>query len=235
MTLKDIMSQLAEMGSESTKKTLLNHGAKEPFFGVKVQDLKLIIKKTKYNQALAEELYDTGISDAMYLAGLMAEPQKISAQTLQKWAEKAHWSMISEYTVPWVASESLHGWQKGLEWIQSDGELMASCGWATLANYISITPNDQLDYSKIKELCQLAADTIHETDDRVAYTKNNFLLSVGAYMPELTNYIRDLALSIGKVKVNMGKTACKVPDINQYLTKMEQMGKLGHKRKEARC
>ena len=35
MTLKDIISQLGEMGSESTKKTLLNHGAKEPFFGLK--------------------------------------------------------------------------------------------------------------------------------------------------------------------------------------------------------
>jgi len=45
MTTKEILQQLKEMGSETTKNTLIKHGAKEPFYGVKVEDLKKIQKK----------------------------------------------------------------------------------------------------------------------------------------------------------------------------------------------
>ena len=53
MTLDQVMSELAAKGSEATKKLLLKHGAKEPFFGVKVGDLKPIHKKLKGDQTLA--------------------------------------------------------------------------------------------------------------------------------------------------------------------------------------
>jgi 3-methyladenine DNA glycosylase AlkD len=38
-------------------------------FGVKIGDLKVIQKKVKKDHQLAMELFDTGIYDAMYLAG----------------------------------------------------------------------------------------------------------------------------------------------------------------------
>ena len=40
---------------------------------------------------------------------------------------------------------------------------------------------------------------------------------------------------LGEVKVNMGKTSCKVPDALGYIEKVEAMGRLGRKKKEARC
>ena len=74
MTAKDVLVQLKALGSEQTKKTLLRHGAREPFFGVKVADLKTLQKKIKTDHALALDLYASGNSDAMYLAGLIADP-----------------------------------------------------------------------------------------------------------------------------------------------------------------
>ncbi|MEJ1224016.1 DNA alkylation repair protein [Sediminicola sp. 1XM1-17] len=56
MTSKEILQELEAFGDEQTKNTLMNHGAKEPFFGVKVQDLKKILKKTKKNHELSLEL-----------------------------------------------------------------------------------------------------------------------------------------------------------------------------------
>ena len=47
MTADEILKELESFGDPQTKKTLLRHGAKEPFFGVKVADLKTILKKTK--------------------------------------------------------------------------------------------------------------------------------------------------------------------------------------------
>ena len=40
MTAQEVLAELKKLGSEQTKKTFLRHGAQEPFFGVKVADLK---------------------------------------------------------------------------------------------------------------------------------------------------------------------------------------------------
>ena len=45
MRVEEIVAELQQLGSESTKKILLNHGIQEPVFGVKVADLKTIQKR----------------------------------------------------------------------------------------------------------------------------------------------------------------------------------------------
>src|SRR6266478_3217399 len=104
MTLDQVMSELAAQGSESTKRIFARHGAKEPFFGVKVADLKVVQKKIKGDQALALKLYATGNGDAQYLAGLVAEGAKMTPAQLDSWVKSASWGMISGTIVPWVAS-----------------------------------------------------------------------------------------------------------------------------------
>jgi len=48
---------------------------------------------------------------------------------------------------------------------------------------------------------------------------NGFLIAVGGYVPDLTEYAKSVAAKIGKGKVDMGKTACKVPDLFPILKK----------------
>src|SRR6267154_6018481 len=122
MTATEIVEALRSLGSESIKRVLMNHGAQEPFFGVKVEDLQKIRKKIGVNYELALELYDTGISDAMYLAGLIADDARMTKKDLQRWADGAYWYMISEYTVAWVASGNRHGYGLALKWIDSKKE-----------------------------------------------------------------------------------------------------------------
>ena len=92
MTVKEILNQLEQYGDERTKNTLMNHGAKEPFFGVKVADLKKILKHTKKNHELSLELYNTGNSDDMYIAGLMEDETQIAKEKLTDWVRKEYWS-----------------------------------------------------------------------------------------------------------------------------------------------
>ena len=69
MSLKDVMAELKKLGNEQQKKTYFRHGVREPVYGVKIADLKVIQKKVKKDYELSLQLYDTGNSDAMYLAG----------------------------------------------------------------------------------------------------------------------------------------------------------------------
>ena len=90
MTKEDVLKELESMGNENTKRTLMKHGAKEPFFGVKVGDMKKIVKKIKKDHELSLQLFDTGNSDAMYFAGLIADENKISKKDLESWVKKAN-------------------------------------------------------------------------------------------------------------------------------------------------
>src|SRR5262249_56928610 len=102
MNAKAIVKELEALGSESVKKVLRNHGVQEPFFGVKIGDMKKIQKRIKIDYQLALDLYDTGNYDAMYLAGLIADDAKMTKKDLNRWAKKAIGGALASATVPWV-------------------------------------------------------------------------------------------------------------------------------------
>jgi 3-methyladenine DNA glycosylase AlkD len=235
MTLIEIMQQLQQLGQPAIRKVLVNHGAHEPFFGVKVEDLKKIQKKINNDYALSLELFSTGNSDAMYLAGLIANPARMTRANLNDWADKAYWYMLSEYTVAWVASESLYGIELALEWIESDEERIASTGWATLSNIASIKKDSEIDATLYNQLLDRVAKKIHGEKNRVRHAMNIFVITVGGYCTHLSDNAKNVAAEIGKVKVEMGGTACKVPIATDYIKKMHDRGTLGKKRKTARC
>ena len=235
MTKKEILKELEKYGNEQTKKTLIKHGAKEPFFGVKVQDLKQILKKVKKNHNLSLELYATGNSDAMYLACLMADENQITKGQLEDWVDKAYWYYLSEYAVPWIAAETEYGFELGIRWIRSDKERIASAGWATLAYYAGVNQDKNLDTEAYRKLLDTIEKKIDNTQNRVRFTMNGFVISVGTYIEGLTKKSKEVASRIGKVNVNMGGTACKVPLATDYINKAIEKGRIGKKRKTARC
>ena len=235
MTLNEVMAELEQYGSESTKKIFLKHGAKEPFFGVKVADMKKIVKKVKKNHGLSLELYNTGNGDAMYLAGLIADENKISKKDLDNWVKKATWQMISEYTVAWVAAESNYGFELGKEWIESEEEHIAAAGWSTLSSVMSIKKDEELDVDKLSALLDRVKNTIHHSPNRVRYTMNGFVIAAGSYVTALTDKAIAVAKAIGEINVDMNGTACKVPSAQDYIKKIVDMDRVGKKRKMARC
>jgi 3-methyladenine DNA glycosylase AlkD len=235
MTAEEVVEQLRPLGTDAYKNVLRKHGVQEPVFGVKVEDLKRIQKRVKKDYRLALDLYDTGIYDAMYLAGLVADDAKMTKKDLRRWAEKASCPTLREYTVAWVAAEGPHGRELALEWIDSPKEGMASCGWATLGSLVAIKDDAQLDPAELTQLLRRVQDTIHEQPNRVCYAMNGFVIAVGCYVKALTDAALKAAAQVGPVAVDMGGTACKVPDAAEYIRKVQKRGAIGKKRKTAKC
>jgi hypothetical protein len=180
-------------------------------------------------------MYDTGISDAMYLAGLIADDGKMTKKDLQHWAEGAYWSMLSEYTLPWVASGSEHGRTMALKWIDSKMEGIATSGWATLSAIASITPDEDLNIAEYRKLLERVTRTIHDQKNRVRYVMNGFVIAVGSYLADLTEAAETAAKTIGKIQVDMGGSSCKVPSAFDYIQKVKSRSAIGMKRKSAKC
>ncbi len=234
MTAKDIVAELEKLGNAKTKKSWMTHGAQEPCLGVKVEDMKKIQKRVKTDYQLALDLYDTGIADVMYLAGLIADDAKMTRKDLQKWIEGARSGWVAEFTVPWVASASPHGREMALKWIESRDEAIASAGWQTYSSMVAIKEDVDLDLAEIQSLLQRVAKSIHQQPNRVRYVMNSFVIAVACYVQPLHNLAVDTANSIGEVAVDL-VGACKIPFAPDQIKKFAARSAIGKKRKSPKC
>jgi hypothetical protein len=235
MTAKEILAEMKPLGSDSYKRVIFNHGVQEPCFGVKIGDLQKIVKRIGTDYQLALELYATGVYDAMYLAGLIADDAQMTKQDLQRWVAKAYCKSLYGATVPWVAAGSPHGWALGLEWIDAKAALIAAAGWGTLGSLVSIKADAELDLAELKRLLQRVQQTIHQAPNAARTQMNLFVISVGSYVQPLTGTARQIGEKIGPVTVDVGNTSCQVPFAPDYIRKVEKHGSLGKKRKTAKC
>jgi 3-methyladenine DNA glycosylase AlkD len=236
-TLEAVMSALKAKSSEKTRATYVRHGSPlESALGVSVADLKLIAKPLKHDQALARALYDTGTMEGMYLAGMIANGAQMTRKQLQSWVEHSQGiSMISDYTVPWVTVEHPEARALALEWIASSQEHVAASGWCTYSGLVTTQPDAVLDLKEIQGLLKTIASTIHTAPNHVRSTMNSFVIAVGTYVTLLANDAKKTAEQMGVVHVDVGDTACKVPDALVSIAKVEARGSAGVKRKTIRC
>jgi 3-methyladenine DNA glycosylase AlkD len=236
-TAATILSALKSKGKEGTRKIYARHGmAADRVYGVSVADLKAVAKTIRGQQALALELYATGIMDAMYLAGMVADGAKMSRDELNHWAEgAAQMQMIAEYTVPWVTVENPMGRELALEWLGSKKEHIASAGWCTYSGLAASKPDSALDLKEIEGLLARVVRELAGAPNRVRYTMNGFVVAVGTYVKPLLKQAKAAARQIGVVEVSMGDTACKVPLATEFIDRAEAAGKVGLKKKTIRC
>ena len=234
MTAKDIVAELKKLGNARSKQMWMTHGAQEPCLGVKVEDMKKIQKRVKTDYQLALDLYDTGIADAMYLAGLIADDAKMTKSDLQKWVQGATSDWVAEYTVPWVASSGPHGREMALKWIESKDASIASAGWQTYSSLVAITQDADLDLAEIKSLLQRVAKSIHQQPNRVKCVMNGFVIAVACHVKPLHKLAVDTANGIGKVAVDL-VGACTIPFAPDYIKKFQARSAIGKKRKSPKC
>lgn len=133
MDFDAVMQELEALGKERTKKMYISNGAKEPVFGVATGAMKPMVKKIKINQPLAEQLYSTGNYDAMYFAGIIADPKAMTRVDYDRWIEDAYFYMLSDYVVAVTLSESDIAEEVADAWIDSGEELKMSAGWSATA------------------------------------------------------------------------------------------------------
>lgn len=235
MNLEDVMNELEAKATPSTKKTYLRHGAPEPLFGVRIGDLKPLQKKLKGQQELALQMYATGNSDAMYLAGLIADGSKMTRKQIDQWVAGASWHMIAGCSVAWVAAEHPQSIDIAEKWINSRRELTATAGWSVLSTVVSTVADENLPIEQLEDLLNRVVDTLQKSPNRVRYAMNDFIISCGTYVAPLSEKAIEAARNVGTVTVEMGETDCKVPSAESYIIKSRRGAPVAPKRKTIRC
>lgn len=235
MELKEVMQELENLGKERTKKIYMSNGAHEPLFGVTTGDMKPMSKKIKIDHALAEQLYATGNYDAMYFAGVIADPNAFTETDYERWIDQAYFYMISDFVVAVTLSESNIAQHVADKWIISDQELKASAGWSTYCWLIGNRKDNEFDQNKILKMLEFVKENIHSAKDRVKQAMNYFVYSVGlSYLP-LHEKALEIAKEIGVIEIKRDNKAPVFLNACDSINKDIAKGRIGFKRKYVRC
>ncbi|WP_124070388.1 DNA alkylation repair protein [Filibacter tadaridae] len=235
MNVEMVMQELEALGKERTKKIYISNGAHEPVFGVATGAMKPIAKNLKLNQQLAEELYATRNYDAMYFAGIIADPKAMTESDFDRWIDSAYFYMLSDYVVAVTLSESDIAQEVADKWIASGEELRMSAGWSCYCWLLGNRSDVEFSESKITSMLETMKNTIHDSPERTKSAMNNFLHTVGvSYLP-LHEMAVKTASVVGTVEVKRDKKKSSILNAYESIQKEVDRGKLGFKRKYVRC
>lgn len=235
MNLEMVMQELEALGKDRTKKMYISNGAHEPLFGVATGAMKPIVKKIKINQHLAEELYATGNYDAMYFAGIIADPKAMTESDYNRWMDSAYFYMLSDYVVAVTLSESDIAQEVADKWIQSGEELRMSAGWSCYCWLLGNRKDVEFSESKIFDMLGMVKSSIHESPERAKSSMNNFLYTVGtSYLP-LHEKALETAKEIGIVELKKDDKKSSFLNAYENIQKEVDRGRIGFKRRHVRC
>ena len=231
MTYNEVMKKLEELGTEQNRKIYINHGNDIDMFGVSIANLKKILKPIKDDKSLGLKLLKSKNSDAIYLSQWIVDANQLTINDLEELIELTNFYMTLDNVIPNIVIQNKDLTQLCIKsWIDSDNPRKRQSAYSLYALVLGTYPKEEIDQEDIiKKLNHISA-VIHDEENRVRYSMNGFVISAGIYNSELTEYVKDLSTKIGKVKVFMGNTSCKVPFAPEYIKKVEKMNRIGKKR-----
>jgi 3-methyladenine DNA glycosylase AlkD len=235
MDFEMVMTELEALGKERIKKIYLSNGAHEPLFGVATGEMKPLAKRIKKNQPLAEQLYATGNYDAMYFAGIIADPKAMTEADFERWIDGAYFYMLSDFVVAVTLAETDIAQVVADKWIASGAELRMSAGWSCYCWLLGSRPDGEFSASKIAAMLDQGKNTIHDAPDLVKSAMNNFIYTVGiSYIP-LHDKAVETAKAVGPVEMGRGKKNSCILNASESIQKALNRRAPGFKRKNVRC
>jgi len=235
MDFEAVMQELEALSKARMKKIYLSNGAREPLFGVTTGEMKPMSKKIKRNQPLAEELYATGNYDAMYFAGIIADPKTMTESDFDRWMDAAYFYMLSDFVVAVTLAESDIAQEVADKWIASGQELRMSAGWSCYCWLLGNRPDTEFSKSKILNMLDTVKKTIHDSPERTKAAMNNFVSTVGVSFSPLNEQAMDAAKKIGTVEVKRDNKKSSILNAYDSIQKQVDKGRIGFKRKYVRC
>ncbi|MDO8448344.1 MAG: DNA alkylation repair protein [Rhodoferax sp.] len=105
----------------------------EQRLGLSMPAMRRIAKTLGHDHALALALWDTGIPDARIVAGMVAEPARLTSRQMDAWAEGFRsWDVCDQVCGSAFLSSPL-AWRKVPEWATHPGEFVRRAAFSLLA------------------------------------------------------------------------------------------------------
>jgi hypothetical protein len=230
------MQTLEAQGTAQARKTYARHGIGDKTFGTSFAVIRNLAKQIKTDHALALQLWATGYFEPMVVATMVADPNQLTREQAEAWTQQMFTHAVTDELVSNLLSKTPFAPDLALGWIDSPREQVGRAGWH-LVGVLSkgggcascsplrptrrtpaqaAAPAGALDYPAL--LAKIEAG-LQAAPNRKREAMNNALISIGIYIPELTEAAKEAARRIGPVEIDHGDTACKTPEAVAYIEK----------------
>ncbi len=235
--VEEILLRLSELGDEKTKQKYIKDGCDTQLFGVKVGDLKKLVKEYKINNdsQLAIELIETKNYDAMYLGFLIMKPSDIDKHLFVKWDSYSEYYRIRIHSLAYGMAEHSE-FEYFINYYQNrNDDVSQSIYYAILAGRVIIDP--QFDSELLESTARYIAETINSPQfQNYNYTKlemHNLIGYIGIQVSQLSDLMIELSnLYIEQLSI---ETNNRIANNIGFIKNAIERDAVGKKRKSARC
>ena len=133
-SVEDVLEKLRAKGRPEQLKGMAQYGmVTERRLGVSVPEMRKIAKDLGKDHKLAIELWKTKIPDAMIVAGMIDEPEKLTDKQMDDWVKDINsWDVCDQVCMNLFEKTPL-AWNKILEWSKREEEFVRRTAFSLVA------------------------------------------------------------------------------------------------------
>ena len=133
-TLDEVLDKLNEKAKSDQLEGMARFGiVGDQRMGVSVPDMRKIAKDIGKDHQLALDLWETGIPEAMIVAGMVAEPDKLTEEQMEDWVVDINSWDICDQVCMNLFEKSPYAEQKIFEWSAREEEFVKRTAFALIA------------------------------------------------------------------------------------------------------
>ena len=190
MTVKEALKELKALGNAKVRAQNAKSGAGDNQFGVSLGDIRVLAKKIRTDHPLALSLWETGNVDAQFLATLLIQPKKLSADELDRMVQSIAFVRVADWLNAYVVRQHPDKETLRQQWMAADDRWAARAGWDLTAERVAKNP----DGLAVPALLDRIESEMASADPAVQWTMNTTLATIGIHFPTQ----RKRAVSIGE-------------------------------------
>jgi 3-methyladenine DNA glycosylase AlkD len=190
MTLEETLKELEALGNAKVRALNAKSGAGENQYGVALGDIRKVAKKIRTDHALGLSLWKTGNADAQFLATLLIQPKKLSAEEMERMVRSVAFVRVADWLISYVLRQHPDKETLRLRWMTDDDRWTARAAWDLTAERVGKNP-EGLDLPAL--LARIESE-MADAQPEVQWTMNNTLATIGIRFPKH----RKRALAIGE-------------------------------------
>lgn len=232
-----IMEELQALADDKTKAKYIKDGCDTEVYGVKIGELKKLVKKHKINNnnEIAIELIETKNYDAMYLGFLIMKPSGIDKELFIKWSTYSKYYRIMIHSLAYgMAEHSEYQWF--IDYFK-DGEedYMGAIYYAILAGRVVIDP--EYNNQELEQVAYYINDHVNSLEysskEMTKVEMHTLIGYIGMQVASLSDQMIEIANNIQPdFEVSLNR---RIANNAGFIKSCIERDGIGKKRKSARC
>lgn len=131
---QEIIERLISLANPSNVEGMARYGINpQNTLGVSLPVLRGMAREIKRDHALAIELWESGIHEARILAGLVADPEQVDEQLMERWAHEFDSWDVCDQVCSNLFNKTPFAYAKAIEWSSRQPEFVKRAGFVLMA------------------------------------------------------------------------------------------------------